>query len=89
MFAVMLFYILTISGIIRLRKRQPETERPYKVIAYPLIPILYIILVSLFCINLLIFKPMTTYPGIFIMLIGIPVYYFTKKTMSNEPHANH
>jgi APA family basic amino acid/polyamine antiporter len=89
MFAVMLFYILTISGIIRLRKKQPETERPYKVIAYPLIPILYIILVSLFCINLLIFKPMTTYPGIFIMLIGIPVYYLTKKTMSNEPHANH
>nr|MBP6517178.1 amino acid transporter [Chitinophagales bacterium] len=51
-------------------------DRPYKVWGYPIIPLLYIILAALFCINLLINKPLTTYPGFGIVLLGIPVYYY-------------
>jgi APA family basic amino acid/polyamine antiporter len=76
MFPVMFFYIITIAGIFILRKNKPELDRPYKVWGYPIIPVLYIILAALFCINLLINKPLTTYPGFAIVLLGIPVYYY-------------
>lgn len=76
MFPVMFFYIITIAGIFILRKNKPELDRPYKVWGYPIIPVLYILLAALFCINLLINKPLTTYPGFGIVLLGIPVYYY-------------
>ena len=78
-FAVLIFYILTIAGIFILRKKNPTAERPYKAFGYPIIPALYIILATALCVDLLIFKPMYTYPGLFIVLLGIPVYYGWKK----------
>ncbi len=78
MFAVMLFYIITIAGIFVLRKKMPDAERPYKAFGYPVIPIIYIVLVSAFCLNLLITKPLYSWPGLGIVLLGIPVYYFWK-----------
>ncbi len=56
-FVVMLFYILTIAGIFILRKKQPNTERPYKAFGYPVLPLLYILLAATFCISLIIYKP--------------------------------
>jgi APA family basic amino acid/polyamine antiporter len=75
-FAVLIFYVLTVGGIFILRFKQPDTPRPYKVFAYPYLPIVYILLASFICINLLIYKPDYTYPGLGIVLCGIPLYYF-------------
>jgi APA family basic amino acid/polyamine antiporter len=78
-FAVLLFYILTVIGIFILRKKQPNAERPYKAFGYPVIPALYILLATAISINLLIFKPNYTWPGLIIVLLGIPVYFIWKK----------
>jgi basic amino acid/polyamine antiporter, APA family len=74
-FVVVLFYILTIVGIFILRKKMPDAERPYKAFGYPVLPILYILMGLAFCILLIIYKPQFTWPGLIIVLIGIPLYY--------------
>ena len=74
-FASLLFYILTIYGIFILRKKEPNAERPYKAFGYPLIPILYITITSLICLTLLIYDTKSTGLGLFIVALGIPVYY--------------
>lgn len=78
-FAVLLFYILTIAGIFILRKTKPDAERPYKAIGYPFLPAVYIVLAAAICIDLLIFKPNYTYPGLLIVLLGVPVYFLWKR----------
>lgn len=78
-FAVLLFYILTVAGIFRLRKTQPLTPRPYKTFGYPFLPALYIVLATAICFSLLIMKPQFTYPGLAIVLTGIPVFYLIQK----------
>jgi APA family basic amino acid/polyamine antiporter len=77
-FAVLIFYLFTISGIFILRKKRPEVERPYKAFGYPFIPMVYLSLITLICFILLIYKPNYTWPGLLIVAIGIPVYYFFK-----------
>jgi basic amino acid/polyamine antiporter, APA family len=87
-FAVLIFYVLTVGGIFILRYKQPNSPRPYKVLAYPYLPIVYILLASFICINLLIFKPDYTYPGLGIVLCGIPLYYFiTRNGRSSKPFS--
>jgi APA family basic amino acid/polyamine antiporter len=78
-FAVLIFYTLTILGIFRLRKKLPHVERPYKAIGYPFIPFLYVLLAIIIMVILLIYKPEYTWPGLIIVLLGIPVYAFWKK----------
>ena len=80
MFAVMFFAIIAIVGLFKLRKERPELNRPYKAWGYPFVPALYIILAGLFCINLLIEKPMYSFPGLIIVALGIPVYFYRSKT---------
>jgi APA family basic amino acid/polyamine antiporter len=84
-FVVLIFYILTIIGIFRLRKRKPELPRPYKAFGYPVLPMLYIILASSICILLFIYKPKFTWPGLGIVLLGIPIYYFVKGRYPADP----
>jgi basic amino acid/polyamine antiporter, APA family len=74
-FVVVIFYMMTIYGIFRLRKKQPSMERPYKAFGYPILPIIYILMGSVFCFLLIIYKPQFTWPGLLITLAGIPVYY--------------
>ena len=79
-FASLLFYILTIYGIFILRKKEPNAERPYKAFGYPIIPALYIAVTGSICITLLIYDTFNTGLGLFIVVLGIPVYYiFMKK----------
>lgn len=78
-FTVLLFYILTIAGIFKLRKTQPDVPRPYKAFGYPVIPLLYIILAAFICVVLLMYKPNYTWPGLIIVIIGIPIYYVVQK----------
>jgi APA family basic amino acid/polyamine antiporter len=74
-FAVLIFYVLTIAGLFILRKKRPDAERPYKAFGYPVIPALYIIIASLICVDLLFVRPNYTWPGLIIVLLGIPVYW--------------
>ncbi|RYE24501.1 MAG: amino acid permease [Sphingobacteriales bacterium] len=78
-FTVLLFYILTIAGIFKLRQDKPDMPRPYKAFGYPFIPLLYILLASFICVVLLLYKQEYTWPGLIIVLIGIPVYYYLNK----------
>lgn len=80
---VLIFYILTIFGIIILRKKQPDTVRPYKAIGYPFLPFLYILIASAVCVSLLFTKFSTCGWGVLIMLMGIPIYYFIKEKDPN------
>lgn len=75
---VLIFYILTIYGIFRLRKIKPNHPRTYKAWGYPVLPILYIVMALAICIILVISKPSTCGMGILIMLVGLPIYYFSK-----------
>ncbi|MEN9497821.1 MAG: hypothetical protein RL750_720, partial [Bacteroidota bacterium] len=74
-FVVVLFYMLTIIGIFILRKNRPDADRPYKAFGYPLLPALYILMGAAFCILLVIYKPEFTWPGLIIVLLGVPLYY--------------
>lgn len=79
-FVVVLFYMLTIAGIFILRKKRPEAERPYKAFGYPILPALYILMGAAFCGLLIIYKPEFTWPGLIIVLLGVPLYYLAIST---------
>ncbi|MBI1896717.1 MAG: amino acid permease [Acidobacteria bacterium] len=83
-FAVLLFYILTIAGVFVLRRTRPEMERPYRAFGYPVLPAIYIALAGLIAALLLLYKPNYTWPGLIIVLLGIPVYALWRK---REAHA--
>lgn len=78
-FVVVLFYVLTIAGIFILRRKRPDAPRPYKAFGYPFLPLLYILLGLSFCALLIVFKPQYTWPGLIIVLAGIPIYYFIQR----------
>jgi basic amino acid/polyamine antiporter, APA family len=75
-FAVLVFYILTIAGLFVLRVKKPNEPRPYKAFGYPILPGLYIAMAVWICVVLLRYKPQYTWPGLIIVLLGIPVYLF-------------
>jgi APA family basic amino acid/polyamine antiporter len=78
-FSVVMFYILTIVGLFVLRIRQPSMERPYKVFGYPVLPGIYLLMASFIEVQLLRYKPQYTWPGLLIVLSGIPVYWLWRK----------
>ena len=78
-FAALLFYILTITGLFVLRRTRPDLERPYKAFGYPVLPAAYIAVASLIEILLLLYKPNYTWPGLIIVLLGLPVYFIWRK----------
>lgn len=78
-FASLLFYIVTIAGLFKLRQTEATLHRPYKVIGYPFTPLLYIILASAICAILLYTKPQNTWSGVAIVALGFPVYYLFLK----------
>jgi APA family basic amino acid/polyamine antiporter len=82
-FAVLIFYVLTITAIFVLRIRKPHAERPYKAFGYPVVPAIYILISILIMIILLIYKPDYTWPGLIIVLMGVPVYYIWKRGKTN------
>ena len=82
-FAVLIFFTLTILAIFILRKKRPDIPRPYKAFGYPVIPAIYIFTTIVIMIILLIYKPNYTFPGLAIVLLGIPVFYIWKKLNKN------
>jgi APA family basic amino acid/polyamine antiporter len=83
-FVVVIFYVLTIFGIYILRVQRPDMPRPYKAFGYPVLPAIYMLMGVAFCILLIIYKPQFTWPGLIIVLIGIPIYYITKNSTKDE-----
>src|SRR6202047_2634065 len=74
-FAVLVFYILTIAGLFVLRRTRPDAERPYRAVGYPVLPAIYIVMALFIDVVLLRYKPQYTWPGLMVVLMGIPVYY--------------
>ena len=74
-FVVLIFYVLTLIGIFRLRAKRPDLPRPYKAWGYPVLPILYCIIATAICAALFYYKEKETWPGAVIVLLGIPLYY--------------
>jgi APA family basic amino acid/polyamine antiporter len=75
-FAALLFYVLTVSGLFVLRRTRPDLERPYRAWGYPVLPALYVAMAALVMVDLLFVKPRFTWPGLIIVLTGIPVFFF-------------
>ncbi|UOG76896.1 amino acid permease [Hymenobacter tibetensis] len=86
MFSVILFYVVTIIGIFILRRTRPDTPRPYRALGYPIIPLLYVVLASAFCVVLLV-SPATARDsgmGLLLVALGVPAYYLFGKSFGNS-----
>jgi basic amino acid/polyamine antiporter, APA family len=81
-FAALVFYMLTILGLFVLRVKRPDVPRPYKALGYPVLPALYIVMASWICIVLLRYKPQYTWPGLGIVVLGIPVYWLWSRNLA-------
>ncbi len=84
-FAALLFYILTIAGVFVLRRTHPDAVRPYRAIGYPILPGIYILMAMFIDVVLLRYKPQYTWPGLIVVLLGIPVYYAWSRSAGNRP----
>ena len=73
-FSVLIFYVLTIFGIFVLRRKRPDAERPYRAFGYPVVPAFYIVAALAIMLVLILYKTQTTWPGLMIVLLGVPVY---------------
>ena len=78
--AALIFYIMTIAGVFRLRKMRPDAERPYRVWGYPFTPAIYIVGATVILFALFGYRPASTWPGLIIVLIGVPVYWLTTRS---------
>ncbi len=96
--AALLFYLLTIAAVFRLRLLRPEVLRPYRAFGYPVIPALYLLSATVILAVLFVYRPATTFPGMVIVLVGVPVYlafrWSSRKTPSASkedilPHESH
>ncbi len=77
--AALIFYILTIAGIFRLRATRPDADRPYRAFGYPIVPALYILGAAAILLVLFVYRTATTWPGLIIVLLGVPVYFAWRK----------
>lgn len=78
-FAVLLFYILTIAGLFVLRRTQPDLPRPYRAFGYPVLPLLYIVVAGVIEVLLLLYKPNYTWPGLILVVVGVPIYFVSRR----------
>jgi basic amino acid/polyamine antiporter, APA family len=82
--AALIFYILTIAGIFVLRRKRPNAERPYKAFGYPIVPVLYIIGAMVILAVLFIYQTATTWPGLIIVLTGVPIYFLWRRSSTDS-----
>lgn len=78
-FVIVLFYMITVAGVIYLRIKKPNLERSYKTWLYPITPIIYLVIGTIFCVLLILYKPQYTWPGFILVLIGLPVYFIINR----------
>lgn len=85
--SALIFYILTIAGVIRLRHTRPNAERPYRTLGYPFVPAIYIVGAAAILFALFLYRPSSTWPGLLIVLIGVPVYFAVRARNSRQSPA--
>jgi basic amino acid/polyamine antiporter, APA family len=78
-FATLLFYALTVAGLFVLRRTRPDAERPYRAFGYPVLPALYVVACAAIMLDLLFVRPEYTWPGLVLVLSGIPVYFLWRR----------
>ena len=83
--AALIFYILTILGLFLLRRKRPDVERPYKAFGYPIVPALYIVGATVILVVLFMYQTATTWPGLIIVLTGVPIYFLWRKSNAGAP----
>jgi APA family basic amino acid/polyamine antiporter len=83
-FAALIFYVLTIAGVFVLRRTRPEVERPYRALGYPILPALYMVGATAIMLVLLAYRVQTTWPGLLIVISGVPIYFFWKLARKNH-----
>jgi APA family basic amino acid/polyamine antiporter len=86
-FVALIFYVLTLVGIIILRKKHPQLERPYKAVGYPVLIIVYSLIAITICVGLFVYQPKQTWPGLVIVLLGIPLYYIAVANRKSNPQV--
>jgi APA family basic amino acid/polyamine antiporter len=86
--AALIFYILTIIGIFVLRRKRPDAERPYKAFGYPIVPALYIAGASVILCVLFMYQTATTWPGLIIVLTGVPIYFLWRRSAAGTPSGD-
>ncbi|HEX8078119.1 MAG TPA: amino acid permease [Chthoniobacterales bacterium] len=86
--AALIFYILTIIGVFVLRWKRPDVERPYKAFGYPIVPALYIVGASVILVVLFAYQTATTWPGLIIVLTGVPIYFLWRKSDAIAPSGD-
>jgi APA family basic amino acid/polyamine antiporter len=79
-FAVLIFYVLTIAGLFVLRRTRPDAERPYRAFGYPVLPAFYIVAAMVILVVLAIYRTQTSWPGLLLVLAGVPVYFLWRKS---------
>ena len=87
-FASLLFNAVTVIGLFRLRRKKPGLERPYRVNGYPLVPLLYVAIAAFFIVYIIVGDPLNSGKGIFLILTGVPVYFYWKKKLAGQPAAS-
>jgi APA family basic amino acid/polyamine antiporter len=83
-FAVLIFYVLTIGGVFVLRRKRPDAERPYRAWGYPVVPVLYIVTALVIMLILILYQTQDTWPGLVIVLLGVPVYWAWSRRAGTE-----
>lgn len=84
-FASLLFYMVTVAGLLRLRKTEPDMPRPYKVVGYPVVPLLYLLLAGFVAVSLMVFEWKNSGIGLGIVALGVPVYYLIGSRVQKTP----
>lgn len=85
--AALIFYVLTVAAVFRLRVKRPHAVRPYRTLGYPFVPAAYILGAGTILVVLFAYRPATTWPGLAIVLLGIPAYLLIRKAGSEAAHS--
>ena len=85
-FAQLFFYVLTVGAVFMLRRTQPKVQRPYRAWGFPIVPAAYMVAAAALMIDLLVMKPRFTWPGVVIVLAGVPIYLLTARRVADVPH---
>jgi APA family basic amino acid/polyamine antiporter len=85
--AALIFYILTIVGVFRLRRLRPNADRPYRAFGYPVVPAVYIAGAAFILVMLFLYRPATTFPGLVIVTLGVPVYFVFRSISARQTAA--
>jgi basic amino acid/polyamine antiporter, APA family len=78
-FGSWILYLLTAFSVILLRRKRPDLPRPYRVLGYPVVPVLFVGVAALLLISTLQTRPRESLMGLALMALGVPFYFYWKR----------